>query len=130
MMLGLEPPVAGILGEGSAHRSRLDLALEVGDQLAVALRFTMHGVLEPLNQPFEVLDAFFERFEPIWLWIARAAARSIPGCGQSADLADPGNQSLPLADRHRFLRRRRCAGRSGYRRRSLSATMRITNEPL
>ena len=129
-MLGLEPTVAGILGEGSTHRSRLDLALEVGDQLAVAFRFTMHGVLEPLNQPFEVSDAFFERLEPIWLWIARAAARSIPGRGQSADLADPGDQSLPLAHHHRFPQRRRYAGRGGHRRRLSSVTLRITNEPL
>jgi hypothetical protein len=130
MMLGLEPTVTGILGEGSAHRSGLDLALEVGDQLAVAFRFAMHGVLESLNQSFEVSDAFLERIERIWRWIARAAARSISGRSQSADLADPRDQPLPLAHRHRFPRRRRCAGRAGYRRRSLSVIMRVTSEPL
>jgi hypothetical protein len=106
IMPGLEPTVASIFGEGDAHRSGLDLALELGDQLAVALRFPVHGVLQALDEPLELPHAPFERLEPIWLWIARAAVRSIAGSGHSADLADPRDQSLPLAHSHRFPKRR------------------------
>ena len=43
--LGLESAAASILGEGCAHRPRLDLVLEFGDQLGMPLGFPVHGVL-------------------------------------------------------------------------------------
>lgn len=42
---GSEPAAAGVLREGGAHRPRLDLALELGDQLGMPLGFPVHGVL-------------------------------------------------------------------------------------
>lgn len=40
-----EPAVANIFRERGAHPSGLDPGLELGDQLRVPLRFTMHRVL-------------------------------------------------------------------------------------
>jgi hypothetical protein len=46
---GSQPAVASILGEGGAHGSGLDLAPKFRDQLAVPLRFPVHGVLQTLD---------------------------------------------------------------------------------
>ena len=96
-----QPAVASVLSEGCAHRSRLDLGLELGDQLGVPVRFPVHRVLQPLNQLLEVRHSRFECLELFRLWIARVASRSIAGRGETADLADPCNQSLTVAHRHR-----------------------------
>jgi|SRR5437764_3876886 len=98
---GSEPAVANVLGEGCAHRSGLDLSLELGDQLPVPLRFPVHRVLQPLDQLLEVRYSRFECSEPFRLWIARVAFRAIAGRSKTADLADPCDQSLPIAHRHR-----------------------------
>jgi hypothetical protein len=48
--VGLEPAAAGILRESCAHRPGLDLALELGDQLGMPLRFPVHRILQPLDE--------------------------------------------------------------------------------
>ena len=107
LTVGSEPAVAGVLSEGCAHRSGPDLGLELGDQLGLPLRFPVYRVLQPLDQPLEVRQSRFECLEPFSLWIARVAFRAIAGRGETADLADPCNQSLAVAHRHR---RPRCFG--------------------
>jgi len=100
LTVGSEPAVASLLGEGCAHRSGVDLGLELGHQPRVPLRFPMHRVLQPLDQLLEVRESRLDCLEPFRLWIARVAFRSIAGRRETADLADPGNQSLPVAHRH------------------------------
>ena len=48
--VGLEPAAAGILRESCAHRPGLDLALELGDQLGMPLRFPVYRILQPLDE--------------------------------------------------------------------------------
>ncbi|HEY2437261.1 MAG TPA: hypothetical protein VGH93_08765, partial [Solirubrobacteraceae bacterium] len=66
-----DPSVARVLREGRAHRARLHLVSEIGDQLRLTLRFAMHRVLQSLEQLLDVRDARFKRLEPIGLRIAR-----------------------------------------------------------
>jgi hypothetical protein len=56
----LEPAAASILRERCAHRARLDLRLELGDQLPMPVGFPVHGVLQPLHEALKVRDTRFE----------------------------------------------------------------------
>lgn len=55
-----EPAVAHVRGECLAHGSGSDLRLELGDELGVPLRLTVHRVLQPLDELLEVRDSRFE----------------------------------------------------------------------
>jgi hypothetical protein len=96
-----EPAVAGVLGKGGAHRSGLDLGLELGDQPGVPLKFPVHRVLQALDQLLDVRQSRFECLELFRPWLAGVVSRSIARRGETADLADPCNQSLAVAHGHR-----------------------------
>ena len=102
---GSEPAIASVLGESRAHRSGLYLGLELGDQLGVALRFAMHGVLQSLNQLLEVRHPRLERLDPIWTRGSAIGCGPISGRRGTTDLADPCDQAFAVANRHcRFAR--------------------------
>ncbi len=46
----LKPAVAGVLGEGGAHRRGLDLRLKLGDLPTLALGLAVYGILESLEK--------------------------------------------------------------------------------
>jgi hypothetical protein len=100
---GLKPAAASILREGWAHRAGLDLRLELGDQLAVPLRFPVHGILQPLDQPLQVSDSRLEPGDTIILFIdRRASVRSVSAGRRATNLADSCNQPLALTHDHRL----------------------------
>jgi len=125
-----EPAIASIFRERGAHGSGLDAGLEFGDQPGVSLRFPVHRVLQPVELLLEVGHTSFERLEAVRRRLARICARLIADRGETADLADPCDQSLAIAHRHRPRGRFGGAERTGKRSRSSAVIWRITSEPL
>ncbi|MGH9618662.1 MAG: hypothetical protein ACRD45_02980 [Bryobacteraceae bacterium] len=96
--------MAGIRREGRAHRTWLDLSSELVDQPGLSFRFSVHRVLQSLEQLLHVRDARFERLEAIWLVVAGVAAWSLARRDGTAYLPDPSDQSLAVTYRHRAQR--------------------------
>ena len=99
----LEPTAASIVREGCAHCARLDLPLELGDQLFMPIGLPVHGVLEPLDEPLQMRDTGFEQGDTIILWIDDSASvRCARARRRTANLTDSCEQSLTLAHDHRL----------------------------
>jgi hypothetical protein len=75
-----------------------------------------------------VRHARFQRLEELELRIGSVGCGLLSRRSKTAHLADPGDQSLAVAQRDR--RPSGFGGRDGYRRRSASVIGRITSEPL
>jgi hypothetical protein len=104
-----ETAVTNVLGEGSAEGLGLDLGLKLGNQPVVPLRLSMHGVLEALEQLLQVRNSRFKCSQPVRLQLRHVAFRLVTRRAEAADLSDPCDQPLALAERrHRRPGRRGC----------------------
>lgn len=128
---GLEPALASVSAHSPGERRRLDPGLEVGDSFGLTGRLTVDRVLKALQQLLQVRDPRFKGTDAIPCGTSAAGRCWFAGCPfGAANLADPRDQPLTLAQAHQRTRRLGRAGRGGKRRRSSSVIWRITNEPL
>jgi len=97
-----EAAVADVLRKGRAHGSGLDLSLELGDQSGMPRRFPVHRILEALKQLLQVRHPVFERLQTVELRLGLVARRLPAGFAGSADLPDPPEQPIAVADGHGF----------------------------
>lgn len=106
--------IASVLAEGRAHRRRLDLSLQLGNQLVMPLRLAVHGVLEPLHEVLKVRDAGLQGVDSVRAFIRPGRSDGpLSGGGYATNLPDPRDQSLALSQGHRFSVGLDRAGRGG-----------------
>src|SRR5207248_6805151 len=87
----LQPAVAGVLAERDAERCGLDPSFELGDPPTLSLRLPVDGVLKPLNELLQMLDARVQRKRFILGGsLSRCRSRHVGG---ASDLSDPRDQA-------------------------------------
>jgi hypothetical protein len=90
VMSGSEPAFAGVPAQLDGERSRLESGVKLGDPSVQAQRLTMHRVLKPFKQAFQVGHSPFQVGNA---WVIRisgiARRRLVTGRGGTAHLPNP-----------------------------------------
>jgi hypothetical protein len=93
--------LSGVSFQSDRECRRLQLSLHVADPLALSLRLAMDGVLETLEELFQVHDAGFQGGDPRGIRAASLRRGSrIVGRVCAAHLPYPCDQSFALAHSH------------------------------
>jgi hypothetical protein len=111
----LQTTFASVPAQGRTHRARLDLLLELGNELALALRLAMHRILKTFDELLESIDPTSERLQlgGRRIGVADRRSRLFSRRRGAAQLPYSGDQPLPLRQTQRRSPRLGSVGRGG-----------------
>ena len=108
-----KPALAGVTAQFDGERPGLEPGVKLGDTSVQPKRLTMHRVLKPLQQTFQVGDSPFQGRKPGSVLVAEIARRALIGSGGTTHLPDPGDEAFALGRSHLYVRRLGWTGRGG-----------------